>query len=169
TAAFSAAYDAREHALLGCAPDLDAADAALAPRVTPAVLAAAAASVPEPWLAGEPGFDGPDAVRAAYVDELSARACARAAWLASAFRRRRLQRVRTDRVRRAPEPSELAGWSLRAPVPLADRSAQHRGAARARPHRAHRRSRRGAGPAAGPARHQARLTAFPHGVTKNRA
>ncbi|HEU5006279.1 MAG TPA: hypothetical protein VFT67_04855, partial [Jatrophihabitantaceae bacterium] len=30
------AYDAREHALLGCAPDVDAADAALAPLVTPA-------------------------------------------------------------------------------------------------------------------------------------
>jgi hypothetical protein len=74
-------YDARDHALLGCAPDLDAADADLAPLVTPEVLAGAVAAVPEPWLAGEPGFDGPDAVRAAYVEELSARLEARAGWL----------------------------------------------------------------------------------------
>jgi len=81
TTASPATYDAREHALLGCAPDVDGADAALAPLVTAGALAAAVADVPEPWLAGEPRFDGPDAVRAAYVDELSARHAARAGWL----------------------------------------------------------------------------------------
>jgi len=79
--ATTVSYDAREHALLGCTPDLDGADVVLAPLVTPDLLAAAVADVPEPWLAGEPGFDGPDAVRAAYVEELSARLAARSGWL----------------------------------------------------------------------------------------
>ena len=79
--ASSFGYDAREHALLGCAPDLVAADAALAPRVTTQVLRAAAAQVPDAWLAG--GAGGPDAARAAYVEELGARLDARAGWLAS--------------------------------------------------------------------------------------
>ena len=75
-------YDAREHALLGCAPDLDAAEADLAPLVSTDVLRAAAAQIPEAWIADEPGFAGPDEVRAAYVEELTARLAARTGWLA---------------------------------------------------------------------------------------
>jgi hypothetical protein len=77
----SRAYAADDHVLLGCRPDLDAADAALAPMVTPELLRAAVDAVPERWLADEPGFDGPNAVRAAFVAQLLARRDARDAWL----------------------------------------------------------------------------------------
>src|SRR3954451_4753280 len=49
-------YDASEHALIGCAPDLEAA-ADL--DVTAGRVADALALVPDEWLAGEPGFDSP--------------------------------------------------------------------------------------------------------------
>jgi hypothetical protein len=75
------AYAADDHVLLGCDPDLDAADAALAPLVTPELLRAAVDAVPDRWLADEPGFDGPDAVRAAFVAQLLARRDARETWL----------------------------------------------------------------------------------------
>ncbi len=74
-------YDAADHVLLGCGPDLDAADAALAPRVTPELVRAAADAVPDQWLAGEPGFADADEVRGAFVTQLVARRDARAAWL----------------------------------------------------------------------------------------
>jgi len=70
-----------EHVLLGAAGSLGEADAALAPRLTRDVLRAAAAVVPGGWLAGEPGFDDPDAVRAAYVEVLGARLAQRDAWV----------------------------------------------------------------------------------------
>ncbi|MCU7825843.1 HipA family kinase [Kitasatospora sp. DSM 101779] len=73
-------YDAGDHALLRADPDLKAADAELAPLV-PAALEAAVAAVPEVWLADEPGFDSPDAVRAAYRDLLTARLAGRHDWL----------------------------------------------------------------------------------------
>ena len=73
-------YDASTHALAGVAADVDDADGSLAPRVTDDLLARVAADVPDEWLAGEPGFDGPDAVRAAYVDHLLRRLAAREAW-----------------------------------------------------------------------------------------
>ena len=76
-------YDARDHALLGCAPDIDAADAQLAPLVTDEVMRTAVARIPQVWLASEPGSRAPDAVRAAYVEELGARLDARTQWLAS--------------------------------------------------------------------------------------
>ncbi|MFE1955285.1 HipA family kinase [Streptomyces sp. NPDC059524] len=66
-------YDASDHALARYAPDIAAAAAELAPRVTEAVLAAAVADVPDVWLTDEPGFDSPDAVRRAYVETLHAR------------------------------------------------------------------------------------------------
>jgi hypothetical protein len=75
------AYDATAHVLLGSSPDLDAADAALAPAVTAAVVAGAVGAVPDAWLVGEPGFDTPDDVRAAYVAQLLARRDARGTWL----------------------------------------------------------------------------------------
>ncbi|MFJ4715188.1 HipA family kinase [Streptomyces sp. NPDC088785] len=63
-------YDATDHALAPFAPDLAAAAADLAPRVTGELLAEAAADVPDVWLTDEPGFDSPDAVRRAYVETL---------------------------------------------------------------------------------------------------
>src|SRR4051794_25809058 len=66
-------YGAKDHVLIGCRPDVAAADAALAPLVTPDVLAAAVADVPADWLGGvDP---------AAYADRLRARVEARDAWV----------------------------------------------------------------------------------------
>ncbi|WP_202638869.1 HipA family kinase [Bailinhaonella thermotolerans] len=74
TADASRPFDASDHVLGMFANDLDGADAALRPRVTRELLETAAALVPDEWLADEPGFDGPDAVREAYVDHLLTRA-----------------------------------------------------------------------------------------------
>ncbi|ONK15911.1 HipA family kinase [Streptomyces sp. MP131-18] len=68
------AYDASDHVLAAFNPDVAAAAAELAPRVTGDLLAAVLAEVPEAWLADEPGFGGPDEVRAAYAEVLAARA-----------------------------------------------------------------------------------------------
>ncbi|EFL42553.1 HipA family kinase [Streptomyces fungicidicus] len=75
-AAASAArpYDASDHALRTFAPDIASAAAALAPRVTEELLAEVTAEIPDVWLAGEPGFDTPDDLRAAYARPLAARA-----------------------------------------------------------------------------------------------
>ena len=71
-----------DHALARFAPDLAAADAALAPLVTPEAVAAAAALVPDEWLADEPGFAGPDDVRRGFGDWFAARLRApRSEWL----------------------------------------------------------------------------------------
>ncbi|UWM47964.1 hypothetical protein N0X72_02480 [Streptomyces carpaticus] len=67
-------YDASDHALAPFGPRIAAAAAALAPLVTPALLAEVTALVPDAWLEGEHGFDTPDAVRAAYAEVLAARA-----------------------------------------------------------------------------------------------
>ncbi|WP_348652642.1 HipA family kinase [Streptomyces sp. WMMC500] len=67
-------YDASDHALAAFGPDVAAAAAELAPRVTAELLAEAVAEVPEEWLDGEPGFGSPAEVRAAYVGTLAARA-----------------------------------------------------------------------------------------------
>ena len=74
-------YAAADHVLLPAHPDLDEADAELAPRLTEAMLESVVELVPDRWLADEPGFAGPDAVRAAYVHQLLARLDARHVWL----------------------------------------------------------------------------------------
>ncbi|GAA1422332.1 hypothetical protein GCM10009601_23640 [Streptomyces thermospinosisporus] len=79
------AYDFRHHALGRYGPDVRAADAELAPRVTEELLRSIAAEVPDAWLADEPGFATPDAAREAYVSHLHARARASAAWLPTDF------------------------------------------------------------------------------------
>ncbi|MGW1199387.1 HipA family kinase [Streptomyces sp. NPDC002536] len=73
-AAAGRAYDASDHVLASFGPDIAGAAAELAPRVTEELLTAVAADVPDEWLEGEPGFDGPDAVRRAYVEVLLERA-----------------------------------------------------------------------------------------------
>ncbi|AQA10272.1 MULTISPECIES: HipA family kinase [Streptomyces] len=67
-------YDATDHVLAPFAPDVAAAGAALAPLITEELLTEVVADVPGEWLADEPGFDGPDAVRRAYVEVLLERA-----------------------------------------------------------------------------------------------
>ncbi|MFI9759801.1 HipA family kinase [Streptomyces sp. NPDC051963] len=79
------AYDFRHHALGHYAPDVRAADAELAPRVTEQLLREIVAEVPDAWLAEEPGFTAPDDVREAYVGYLHARVEASKAWLPTDF------------------------------------------------------------------------------------
>ncbi|MFF8816112.1 HipA family kinase [Streptomyces pactum] len=67
-------YDASDHVLASFAPDIAAAAAELAPRVTEELLTEVVADVPDAWLADEPGFDGPDALRRTYVEVLLERA-----------------------------------------------------------------------------------------------
>lgn len=78
-------YNASDHVMSTAHPDLAAADTALAPRITPELLTAITALIPDPWLADEPGFTTPDDVRAAYTDHLLARATDRT-WLPEAPR-----------------------------------------------------------------------------------
>jgi hypothetical protein len=77
-------YDASDHVLAPFGPDLAAADAELGPRVTEAVLGEVLALVPDVWLEDEPGFDDPDAVRAAYVTQLATRAAGPRDWWVAA-------------------------------------------------------------------------------------
>lgn len=70
-----------DHVLLPVAASLLDAHRALAPRVTPALLEEVLALVPDGWLVDEPGFTGPDDVRAAYADVLGRRLAAPEAWL----------------------------------------------------------------------------------------
>jgi hypothetical protein len=74
-------YDASDHVLAPYAKRLPDADGELAPRVTEDLLREVAGLVPEPWLAGEPGFTGLQAVRDAYVAQLLARVAAPRGWL----------------------------------------------------------------------------------------
>ncbi|MTE22113.1 hypothetical protein F0L17_24035 [Streptomyces sp. TRM43335] len=67
-------YDASDHVLAPAGPDVAAAAAELAPRVTEELLTECAADIPDAWLEDEPGFDTPDALRRAYVEVLAARA-----------------------------------------------------------------------------------------------
>ncbi len=78
-------YPMSAHALGGYHPDVLAADAALAPRVTEALLREVVALVPEEWLAEEPGFGSVAELREAYVTQLAARAAASTAWLPTCF------------------------------------------------------------------------------------
>ncbi|QMU80207.1 hypothetical protein GXW83_11985 [Streptacidiphilus sp. PB12-B1b] len=78
-------YPMSAHALGGFAPDVAAADAALAPLVTEELLTEVLGLVPDEWLADEPGFDSPARLREAYVAHLSARASCSEAWLPEGF------------------------------------------------------------------------------------
>ncbi|GAA4724954.1 hypothetical protein GCM10023263_78750 [Phytohabitans rumicis] len=80
-AAVTREYDAKDHVLVEFGPLVEAADADLAPMVTPDLVRDTVARVPDVWLADEPGFDGPDQVREAYGEQLTARLRARPRWL----------------------------------------------------------------------------------------
>lgn len=74
------AYDVADHVLVQQATRRGVAAAALAPLVTADLLGEVVGLVPDTWLADETGFDGPDAVRAAYVDHFLRRLAARERW-----------------------------------------------------------------------------------------
>jgi hypothetical protein len=103
-------YDARDHALLACAPDVDAADRQFAPRMTDEVMRTAVAQIPEVWLDSAPGSPPPDALRSAYVEEIGARLDARTQWLASV---RDAVAAHGDHPR-APAPRNRPAWLDRA-------------------------------------------------------
>lgn len=66
----------KDHVLLPAAADIRAADAELAPQITPELLAALVAAVPESWLEGEGSFASVEEHRAAYVEYLLTRLAA---------------------------------------------------------------------------------------------
>jgi hypothetical protein len=108
-------YDVRHHALGHYGPDVRAADAELAPKVSEALLREIVAEVPDAWLSAEPGFMSPGEVRDAYVDHLHARVRASSAWLPTGFpsreelaaeealRAARTQQGRPDWLKRVPD------------------------------------------------------------------
>ncbi|MFF8971283.1 HipA family kinase [Streptomyces sp. NPDC014995] len=122
------AYDLRHHALGHSLPDVRAADAELAPKVTRDLLRDIVAEVPDAWLAGEEGFATPDDIRTAYVDYLHARVEASGAWLPTGFpsreelaaeealRAARTQQGRPDWLKRVPDlhgkPAAEQDWSV---------------------------------------------------------
>ena len=74
---------ARDHVLLPFARSIPEADAAFASRLTPDVLRDVIGSIPEEWLADEPGFASADEVRSAYVAYLSTRLREPRAWVSA--------------------------------------------------------------------------------------
>ena len=113
-AAVARPYDATQHALVECEPDVVAADAALARRVTRPLLEEVLRQVPDDWLDGPSPDDAPDDVRARYVDQLLARLAARPSWLpglleaarAGGAGRRRAPRGENRRAWLGPPPPE---------------------------------------------------------------
>jgi hypothetical protein len=120
-------YDFRHHALGQYGPDVRAADAELAPKVTRELLRGLLAEVPDAWLAEDAGFAAPDDVRAAYVDYLLARVRLSHEWLPTDFpsrdqlaaeeaaRAARTQAGRPDWLKRVPDlhgkPAAEQDWS----------------------------------------------------------
>jgi len=74
-------YDTDDHVMAPYATRLEEAEEELLPRLTGELLTEVIALVPDAWLADEPGFSGPEEVRAAYRDLLLARAAEPRAWL----------------------------------------------------------------------------------------
>jgi hypothetical protein len=73
-------YAAADHVLAGAATSREQAARELAPRIVRELVEQAAALVPDVWLEDEPGFAGPEQVRAAYVEHLLRRVAARERW-----------------------------------------------------------------------------------------
>jgi hypothetical protein len=125
-------YDFRHHALGHYGPDVPAADAELAPKVTEELLRGILAEVPDAWLSdgGDGGgdFATPDEAREAYVAHLHARVRASRRWLPTDFpgreelaaeeaqRAARTQQGRPDWLKRVPDlhgkPAAEQDWSV---------------------------------------------------------
>ncbi|GAA2202080.1 HipA family kinase [Streptomyces bangladeshensis] len=121
-------YDFRHHALGHYGPDVRAADAELAPRVTEELLRGIVAEVPDAWLAEDAGFATPDDVRDAYVGYLLDRLRLSAEWLPTDFpsrdqlaaeeaaRAAKTQAGRPDWLKRVPDlhgkPAAEQDWSV---------------------------------------------------------
>ncbi|OIJ96246.1 HipA family kinase [Streptomyces monashensis] len=107
-------YDFRHHALGHYGPDVRAADAELAPRVTGELLRGIVAEVPDAWLAEDAGFATPDDVRAAYVDYLLARVRLSAHWLPTDFPSRE-QLAAEEALRAARSQAGRPAWLKQVP------------------------------------------------------
>jgi hypothetical protein len=99
-------YDAGDHSLIAFAPEVEAADAHLAPQVTTDLLQETVAQIPDRWLEDEPGFTDAAELRAAYVEQLTSRLQKRDSWLSG---------LRSGAARdRDPEPARRGsgrpGW-----------------------------------------------------------
>ncbi|MBX7549198.1 HipA family kinase [Streptomyces sp. NPDC048665] len=108
------AYDFRHHALGHYGPDVRAADAELAPRVTGELLRGIVAEVPDAWLAEDAGFATPDDVRAAYVDYLLARVRLSGTWLPTDFPSRE-QLAAEEALRAAKSQAGRPAWLKQVP------------------------------------------------------
>lgn len=71
----------RDHVLLPWADAVEQADAELAPKLSPELIAGIVAQVPDAWLGGPDAFADADGQRAAYVDYLVRRVRQRAAFV----------------------------------------------------------------------------------------
>ena len=71
---------ARDHVLLPLSASVSQADSALTPLLARETLHGVVKLLPDEWLRDEPGFEGPQEVRSAYVDYLSARLAEPRAW-----------------------------------------------------------------------------------------
>ncbi|GEC03523.1 hypothetical protein SSP24_11780 [Streptomyces spinoverrucosus] len=121
-------YDFRHHALGHYAPDVRAANAELAPKVTEELLREVVSEVPDAWLLGELDFATPQEVREAYVGYLHARVRASDVWLPTDFptreeiaaeealRAARTQRGRPKWLKQVPDlhgkPAAEQDWSV---------------------------------------------------------
>ncbi|WP_328539947.1 HipA family kinase [Streptomyces sp. NBC_00344] len=112
-------YDASDHVLATFSPDVPAAAGELAPLVTEDLLAGIAADIPDVWLAGEAGFDTPDALRRAYVEVLLERAAG-------------VHTRLTLGPQTATQPSQAPGWLTEhlTPWPHPTKESGNRGGAR---------------------------------------
>ncbi|KKD03851.1 HipA family kinase [Streptomyces sp. WM6386] len=114
-------YDFRHHALGHYAPDVRAADAELAPKVTEELLRAVVAEVPDAWLTD---FDAPSLAREAYVEYLHARVQASQAWLPTDFPARE-ELAAEEALRAAKTQQGRPNWLKRVPDLHGKPAAEH--------------------------------------------
>ncbi|MEV6804715.1 HipA family kinase [Streptomyces sp. NPDC051132] len=107
-------YDFRHHALGHYGPDVRAADAELAPRVTQELLRGIVAEVPDAWLAEDAGFATPDDVRDAYVGYLLDRVRLSPEWLPAGFPSRE-ELAAEEAVRAARSQAGRPDWLKQVP------------------------------------------------------
>ncbi|MFI6450939.1 HipA family kinase [Streptosporangium amethystogenes] len=74
-------FDARDHVMAPFATRMSEADAEFSEKITRDLLDGVVDEVPDEWLEDEPGFDGAQAVRQAYVEHLLTRAQGPRTWL----------------------------------------------------------------------------------------
>ncbi|CAL9598779.1 hypothetical protein SUDANB96_05407 [Streptomyces sp. enrichment culture] len=106
-------YDFRHHALGHYGPDVRAADAELAPKVTEELLRGIVAEVPDAWLTGG-DFATPDQAREAYVSHLHARVRASERWLPTDFPSRE-ELAAEEALRTARNQQERPAWLKQVP------------------------------------------------------